>query len=229
MHSADKSFLVASGLQEQGVLAGNLYDKYSSRNPIVRILMRGFERTLEDLVAVTNPGSIHEVGCGEGRWTIEWSARGIDARGSDFSEQVIALALANQKLRGAAARFRVASIYDLEAVTDSAQLVVCCEVLEHLDEPERALDVLARLASPWLLVSVPREPIWSLLNMARGKYWSTWGNTPGHVQRWSSEALVRLLQTRFDTVRVLRPLPWTMVLCRVRVDGACKALERRAP
>ena len=219
MHDVREPLQIASGLREHDVLAGNLYDKYGSRNPLVRVLMRGFEKDLDDLVVATNSKNIHEVGCGEGRWTIEWATRGFDVRGSDFSEHVLTLARANCERAGAAARFRAASIYDLEAATDAADLVVCCEVLEHLDEPERAVDVLASLASPWLIASVPREPIWSLMNMARGKYWSAWGNTPGHVQKWSTESFKRLLSRRFEVVSVRRPVPWTMVLCRVREGG----------
>jgi 2-polyprenyl-3-methyl-5-hydroxy-6-metoxy-1,4-benzoquinol methylase len=211
--------LIASGLREHDVLAGNLYDKYGSRNPIVNVLMRGFERALNDLVAATKSESIHEVGCGEGRWTIEWAGRGLDVRGSDFSEHVLALARANCERAGAQARFRAASIYDLTPPIDAAELVVCCEVLEHLEEPERAVDVLAGLASPWLIASVPREPIWSAMNMARGKYWQSWGNTPGHVQKWSTGGFMRLLSRRFEIVAVRRPLPWTMVLCQARKAG----------
>ncbi|HEU4619835.1 MAG TPA: class I SAM-dependent methyltransferase [Gammaproteobacteria bacterium] len=215
--------MIAAGLEEEGVLAGNLYDKYGSRNPIVRALMSGFERSLENLVSLASPRTIHEVGCGEGRWTIEWAERGIDARGSDFSAQVIALAQANAARltgRGKQARFRVASVYDLDPAIDSAELVVCCEVLEHLEAPRRAVEALARLASPWLVASVPNEPLWSAMNVARGKYWSSLGNTPGHVQRWTPNRFVALLAERFDIVRVQRPLPWTMALCRTRKPRA---------
>ena len=216
MRDGRRPLLVAAGLREHDVLAGNLYDKYGSRNPIVVALMRGFEKALDGLVVATKASNIHEVGCGEGRWAIEWAARGFDVRGSDFSERVLALARANGERAGAAVRFRTASIYDLEPATDAAELVVCCEVLEHLEEPERAVGVLASLASPWLIASVPREPIWSLMNMARGKYWRSWGNTPGHLQRWTTQGFMRLLSSRFEIVIVRRPLPWTMVLCRVR-------------
>ena len=216
MRDGRRPLLVAAGLREHDVLAGNLYDKYGSRNPIVVALMRGFEKALDGLVVATKASNIHEVGCGEGRWAIEWAARGFDVRGSDFSERVLALARANGERAGAAVRFRTASIYDLEPATDAAELVVCCEVLEHLEEPERAVGVLASLASPWLIASVPREPIWSLMNMARGKYWRSWGNTPGHLQRWTTQGFMRLLSSRFEIVTVRRPLPWTMVLCRVR-------------
>ena len=89
-------------------------------------------------------------------------------------------------------------------------------MLEHLPDPQRAVDVLANLASPWLLASVPREPIWRMLNICRGKYLTHLGNTPGHVQHWSTAGFRKLLERRFDIVEMARPLPWSMALCRVK-------------
>jgi len=63
---------------------------------------------------------------------------------------------------------------------------------------------------------VPREPIWRILNMARGKYWRALGNTPGHLQHWSRSGILGLLAEHFEIVEVRTPLPWTMVLCRAR-------------
>jgi hypothetical protein len=79
-----------------------------------------------------------------------------------------------------------------------------------------ALSILASVARPYLLVSVPREPIWRMLNLLRGAYISQAGNTPGHVQHWSTRAFVRFLREKFEIIKVQKPLPWTMVLCRVR-------------
>jgi 2-polyprenyl-3-methyl-5-hydroxy-6-metoxy-1,4-benzoquinol methylase len=193
-----------------------VFDKYGSRNPVVRYLMGGFYESLEALVSKSSARSIHEVGCGEGYWTTRWAARGLRARGSDFSEQVIALARQNARHSAGHPQFHVASIYDLTRPRDSAELVVCCEVLEHLDDPNGALEVLASIASPWLIVSVPREPIWSMMNMARGRYWSRLGNTPGHIQKWSRSEFLRLLSRSVEVVAVRTPLPWTMALCRAR-------------
>jgi hypothetical protein len=94
--------------------------------------------------------------------------------------------------------------------------VVCCEVLEHLDDSARGVDILAELARPYLLASVPREPLWRALNMARGKYLGAFGNTPGHLNHWSREGFLRLLRRRFDVIEMRTPLPWTMALCRLR-------------
>lgn len=206
---------IAGGATERGIVVGNVYDKYASRNPIVRRIMRGFAATLGELVERVQPRSIHEVGCGEGYWVLEWTARGIAARGTDFSGQAIRLARLNAaERRVAPERFEVRSIYDLEPGRDGADLVVCCEVLEHLERPHEALRVLRRVARGHLIVSAPREPLWRLLNLARGKYIAALGNTPGHLQHWSAGAFVRLLRGYFDLVEVRTPLPWTMALCR---------------
>ena len=211
---------IAGGLKESGVVVGNTYDKYGSRNPIVRRIMRGFEEALGDLVARVSPESIHEIGCGEGYWVMQWTSAGIAARGSDFSEQVIALAKENARQRSLSTELFVArSIYDLRSPSDSADLLVCCEVLEHLDDPAAGLAALQRVATKHLILSVPREPIWCALNMARGKYWSSWGNTPGHVQHWSSGQFSALVSEYFDVLEVRSPLPWTMLLCKVRQQG----------
>lgn len=208
---------ITGGATERGVVVGNVYDKYGSRNPLVRRIMRGFAGALDALVARAGPRSIHEVGCGEGYWVLRWSAQGIDARGSDFSEEAIRLARLNAAERGVeASRFAVGSVYELDPARDGADLVVCCEVLEHLERPQDALRALQRVARGHLILSVPREPVWRLLNLARGKYVTDLGNTPGHVQHWSSGAFLGLVRGYFDVVEVRTPLPWTMALCRPR-------------
>ena len=216
MERESTDFVVAGGLQDAGVVTGNTFDKYNSRNPIVRLLMGGFYRSLEELFAISAARDVHEVGCGEGYWTLRWASRGIRARGSDFSPQVISVARENASRQHTTAPFKVASVYDLKPGPDSAELVVCCEVLEHLEEPARALSVLTQLASPWLIVSVPREPLWCAMNMARGRYWSAWGNTPGHIQHWNRKRFLQLLSAHLDVIAVRTPIPWTMALCRRR-------------
>lgn len=207
---------LSKGRSEDGIVVGNTYDKYGTKNPVARYLVNGFSDALDSLVERTGARTIHEVGCGEGYWVLRWQKAGQQVRGSDFSTQAIDLARTNAGEAGLDAQFRVASIYDLSPPDDTAELVVCCEVMEHLEEPERALSVLAKLASPHLIVSVPREPVWSWMNMARGKYWRDFGNTPGHIQRWSKRRYLELLSRYVDIVEVRSPLPWTMALCRAR-------------
>lgn len=209
---------VAGGVRENGVVVGNAYDKYGSRNWLVKRIMAGFELALSGLVERAAPKSIHEIGCGEGYWVLRWLEEGRQARGCDFSSHVIDLARQNADARALDSErvFDVRSIYDLQSAEDSADMVVCCEVLEHLEDPDAGMRALQRVVTGHLILSVPREPLWCVLNLARGKYISSLGNTPGHLQHWSARGFVRWVEQYFEVIEVRSPLPWTMLLCRPR-------------
>ena len=85
------------------------------------------------------------------------------------------------------------------------------EVLEHVPDPRAVLGEMARVASSWILASVPREPLWRGLNLARGAYLRSLGNTPGHLNHWSTASFVKFV-SRVATVRAVeKPFPWTIV------------------
>ena len=195
---------------------GNVYDKYGTSNPIARRLMSGFTSQLGELVERTGASEAHEVGCGEGELAIRLARRGLRVRGTDAFGEVLEEARRRAGAAGVRIDFEATPVERLDPARDSAELIVCCEVLEHLPDPERALDVLAGLADPWLIASVPREPLWRALNLARLSYVGDLGNTPGHVNHWSRREFVRFLTRRFEVVETTSPLPWTMVLCRRR-------------
>ncbi len=199
---------------EDGVPIGNHYDKYATGNPIARALMRGFERNVLALVQRAGASDIHEVGCGEGHLArIIASTAPERLRASDFSGDIVATAREN--CADLDVEFLQRDVYALDE-DDGAELIVCCEVLEHLERPDEALEVLSRIAGRYVVMSVPREPIWRALNMARGKYWGALGNTPGHLQHWSSRRFLDFVGRAFNVVEVRQPLPWTMVLATPR-------------
>ncbi len=206
---------ISGGLKEEGIVIGNAFDKYGSSNPIVKFMMKGFSSTLSDMVAASNPSTIHEVGCGEGFWVCKWAKAGIQVKGTDFSSQVIQLAKENAVLHAVSPDlFDAASIYDLDHASHSADLIVCCEVFEHLENPGAAFEALQRVVSKNLILSVPREPLWRFLNVARFKYLKSFGNTPGHIQHWSKRGFLKTVSHHFEILEARSPLPWTMVLCR---------------
>jgi hypothetical protein len=88
--------------------------------------------------------------------------------------------------------------------------------LEHLEDPQFALRRLNELASPYLILSVPREPLWRFLNVCRGRYLTSAGNTPGHIQHWSKAEFVKLIERYVEVIDIATPLPWTVVLCKTR-------------
>lgn len=207
--SADPAPAIAS------VPTGNTFDKYGSRNPVVRRLMTGFERSLASLFERAEPDSVLDVGCGEGVLSLDWANALGDRR-------VVGLDLADPKLE---AEWRLRPRPNLSFVVGRGEelpftegefdLVAAIETLEHVENPERTLAEMRRVARRHVLVSVPREPLWRGLNLARGAYVRDLGNTPGHVNHWSKRGLERLLSTYGDVTEVRTPFPWTMALVRI--------------
>lgn len=109
------------------------------------------------------------------------------------------------------------SIYETKHADESFDVVFLLEVLEHLDYPDQGLAEISRILKKdgYLILGVPREPLWCALNMARMKYLSRFGNTPGHLNHWSTFTLKRYLGKHFGTVVATKtPLPWTLVLLK---------------
>ncbi len=197
--------------------AGNYYDKYHTRNPVAHALMQGFLRRFDALVAQAGPvADALEIGCGEGELSMRLAHGGWQVQACDIAEAAVAEARARIGRAQLTIPVACRDIVACRGAYAPQDLVVCCEVLEHLDDPQAGLDVLAGLSRRYVLVSVPREPLWRVLNLARGRYLAALGNTPGHVQHWSRHGFLAMLRTRLDIVAVASPLPWTMVLGRVR-------------
>ena len=104
---------------------------------------------------------------------------------------------------------------DLPFADGEFDVATAIEVLEHVPDPEHTLAEMARCAERHLLVSVPREPLWRMLNMARGAYLGQLGNTPGHLNHWSKRSFARLLGQHGEVVELRSPFPWTMLLVRL--------------
>jgi 2-polyprenyl-3-methyl-5-hydroxy-6-metoxy-1,4-benzoquinol methylase len=199
----------------QAVPTGNTFDKYGSTNPVVRRLMAGFEGALDELFTRATPESVLDVGCGEGVLTEQWAER-LGTRpvlGIDLEDPKLATEWAGRRRENLS--FRAVAPGDLPFAAGEFDLAAAIEVLEHVPDPERTVSEMARVARRHLLVSVPREPLWRMLNVARGAYVRDLGNTPGHVNHWSRKGFVSLLGRYGEVVETRSPFPWTMLLVRV--------------
>jgi 2-polyprenyl-3-methyl-5-hydroxy-6-metoxy-1,4-benzoquinol methylase len=208
-------------VSEEGIVTGNTYDKYGSTNPLVRRMMAGFEGTLDELLAAADPGSLLDVGCGEGVLVHRWAER-LDQRrvvGIDLEEPSIQAGWEQRRAPNLEYRTmragRADRVENLPFADGEFDAVSAIEVLEHVPDPEHTLAEMARCGQRHLLVSVPREPLWRMLNMARGAYWGALGNTPGHLNHWSKRSFVRLLSRYGEVVETRSPFPWTMLLVRL--------------
>jgi SAM-dependent methyltransferase len=181
-------------------------------------LLDGYFRAVESLFAASGLGSKKikaiEIGCGEGFSTQRLRDILPDNTELRASEYVAELVPRAQE-RNPSVKVIQESIYETTHADNSFDLVFLLEVLEHLDYPDQALAELKRILKPggYLILGVPREPIWRALNMARGKYLGALGNTPGHFNHWSTFTLKRFIIKHFGPVLARRtPLPWTIVL-----------------
>lgn len=191
-------------------------DKYQSGNWIAQKLVNNFMSAILSTVKEAGSQEIHEIGCGEGHILGILAAAGFAVRGCDIATESLAVAISEAAKRKLEMQLLIKSIYDLDPLVDSSDTVICCEVLEHLTDPAVAIKKLVSIARKDLIVSVPHEPIWHILNMVRGKYLTALGNTPGHFQHWSKKQFVAFVAEHADIVSVKSPLPWTLIHCRPR-------------
>jgi 2-polyprenyl-3-methyl-5-hydroxy-6-metoxy-1,4-benzoquinol methylase len=212
MSSTNAAEAVPSG---DAVPTGNTFDKYGSTNPVVRRLMHGFERTLAELFAQAAPESVLDVGCGEGVLTHQWAQQLGERRivGIDLDDEKLKAEWATRQRPNLEYRTMLAE--NMPFAESEFDMACAIEVLEHVPDPAHTVAEMARVARRHLLVSVPREPLWRMLNMARGAYLADLGNTPGHVNHWSKRSFARLLSQHGEVVEQRSPFPWTMLLVRL--------------
>lgn len=184
--------------------------KYENESFIASYLVDSYFKAVRRLVSKTEGiEKAHEIGIGEGRSTAKLSEMTPDISASEFVEHLIPLARKNNPTL----KIFQESVYALKYENESVDLVYLLEVLEHLDHPEFALAEIKRISKKYLILGVPREPIWRILNMSRLKYLKDFGNTPGHLNHWSKKTIIKLIEKNFGKViAVENPLPWTIVL-----------------
>ncbi|CAN5225581.1 hypothetical protein BH20ACT16_BH20ACT16_07630 [soil metagenome] len=202
-------------MDAEGTVTGNTYDKYGSTNPVVRRLMSGFERTLAELFEQADPQSLLDVGCGEAVLTHKWAQRLGERRvvGIDLDDPLLHAQWEQRQAPNLT--YKVMKAENLPFADGEFDVATAIEVLEHVPDPSHTIAEMARVASGHLLISVPREPMWRGLNMARGAYLKELGNTPGHLNHWSKRSFTSLLSRHGDVVQARSPFPWTMLLVRL--------------
>jgi 2-polyprenyl-3-methyl-5-hydroxy-6-metoxy-1,4-benzoquinol methylase len=186
------------------------YKKNTTTNPISKFFLDNFTTVLIDELKELKPDSILDAGCGEG-FTLDKLQKanvGKKYQGIEYIDAAIQL---GKKLHPKIPITK-ATIYKLPYKANSFDVVLCTEVLEHLEEPERALMELKRVTKKYLVLSVPNEPIFTIQRILRGKNVLGLGAHPEHIQHWSSGAFKQFVQKHLTILNDKTPLPWTLVV-----------------
>ncbi len=185
--------------------------KHTSKNPIQKFLINNFYSSLISIIKDLSPNTILDAGCGEGFTMNKLSKNGIgkEIEGIEYMKEAISL---GKKLYSDLA-IKQGSVYELPYKDNSFDLVICTEVLEHLEEPAKALKEILRVSKKYLIISVPNEPLFMVSNFLRGKNLSRLGNDMGHINHWNPFSLKEFLtQNKIKVKKTNLPFPWIIIL-----------------
>ncbi len=183
--------------------------RYATNSRLYQWHTHAFHERVVEWVQRAAPASILDAGCGEGFATGFIAERVPTARieGIDVSPGAIEYA---QEHFGERVTYQVGSVYDLPYEDDSFDLVVCSEVLEHLDRPEDAVREITRVARRHVLLTVPLEPYFDALNRV-GRAVGV-GGDPGHVNFWTRRGWTEFVGRQFGRVETDTRLIYNLAL-----------------
>ena len=158
-------------------------------NFVVKALIGWLFRSVAATLATFSPQSILDAGCGEGH-ALDYLPAPAHYVGIDVNPDCINYCREKYPAR----QFAVESVLALPFADQEFDVVLCMEVLEHLEHPTKAVRELARIAKHGIVLTVPFEPVFQAGNAMRGKYLATFGNHPEHIQHWGPFSFARFLR-----------------------------------
>jgi ubiquinone/menaquinone biosynthesis C-methylase UbiE len=167
-------------------------------------------RTIREILREIPFYSVLDVGCGEGVSLLQ-VGRVLPVTklvGFDLDPRRVKLGV--QTVQDA--NLFIANAHGIPISDASFDIVLCLETLEHVGEPLLAISEIARITKRYVLFSIPNEPWWRLGNMARLKYLSDFGNTPGHINHWTVSGFNKIILSDFRILKTARPFLWNFVL-----------------
>ncbi|OGX26676.1 MAG: hypothetical protein A2787_04980 [Omnitrophica WOR_2 bacterium RIFCSPHIGHO2_01_FULL_48_9] len=197
----------------EDIVDGNI-KKHLSQNPLIRGVVEKFNEDVAQLAASCRPQNILDIGCGEGFTTVQIAKQlpQTAITGIDLMPERIRYAEAKNKAKNIV--YQTADMFRLPFSENAFDLVVCNEVLEHLENYTAALEVLKKFARKFILISVPNEPWFRSANVLRLHYLSRWGSTPGHINHWTRSGIYRAAGACGEVVQLKTSTLWNILLIK---------------
>lgn len=184
------------------------FEVYNSKNPFIQILARLFLKNISCLLYSLKTETILDIGCGEG--DIMYRLKLKKTVGIDNDKIRIHFA------KRCGCHCIVGDIYSLPIQGKAFKIIIATEILEHLDNYNKALNEIRKVCQQCCLISVPYEPFFQVGNFLRGKHLRRLGKTPAHVNFWRKQEIVKILKAHFKIVQFRLSFPWLLFLCEVR-------------
>ncbi len=190
------------------------YRKHKTSSSLQRKLLNIFTDTLVEEVRKLNPQSILDVGCGEGFTLERLRTEGIGKKleGVDYLDRAVELGMKEHP----ELTLKQGSIFDLKYKDNSFDVVICSEVLEHIENPAEGLKELVRVSKKYCILSVPNEPFFMGGNFIRGKNLSRFGNDIEHINHWTFWQFKKFVGSELKINVVKYPVPWTLIVAEKR-------------
>lgn len=136
-----------------------------------------------------------DIGCGAGELDCALVKKGYRGTGLDFSENALKVAYKLKKLRNISDNVLSFKYGDINTIANNKyDLVICCEVLEHIEDDNRFLDELHTIDARYLLLSVP----------AKQKWFDSFDRKVGHYRRYEKSDLKTQLTLHGYKIKVFR-------------------------
>ncbi|MGI9370352.1 MAG: class I SAM-dependent methyltransferase [Ruegeria sp.] len=180
-----------------------------------RLSLGRFHDALAEELASLSPESVLDFGCGEGFVLDEMASRAVELdayTGLDLRPD----ALADARTRWPMKQFVCADLFDSQFDAQRFDVSIAFEVFEHLFDPDTALERLVSLTDRAIVLTVPHEPWFQIVNLMRGRDLIRLGNHPEHVQHWNPESFAEFISQHAELVSIRRSFPFMIATARPR-------------
>ena len=184
--------------------------KHTSKNPLKTVFLNIYYKTFVKELKKLEIKNVLDIGCGEGFILnkLKQEKIGESWEGIDYSKEAVEI---GKKIHSYL-DLTQGDIYNTGFKDAAFDLVVCTEVLEHLENPEKALKEIIRVSKKYILLSVPNEPLFLLSNFTQ------WGKDIGHINHWAFWQFEKFVRKNAgEGVQIIsrkHPFPWTMVVVK---------------
>lgn len=147
-----------------------------------------FRRALTERLGLDPRGKATlDLGCGGGLLAEEFARLGCAVTGVDPSAPSLAIARAHAAASGLAIDYREGSGEALPFADAAFDIVYCCDVLEHVADPDRVVAEIARVLKPggvFLYDTINRTPLSNLLLITIAQEWRPTRIVPPDLHDW---------------------------------------------